>query len=142
MMSCFIQQFYQLSEHALLANNVYISNSKVVHLLPTSKAHKGPIRQTVYLYKQPNIACPVAAFSVYARARPPWGGQFFIKVDGNPLNSGDLSNMLHCLSEFLNLPHKHFKPHSLRIGSSSHLHLLGVPVHKIKELGQWSSNPF
>ena len=112
-----------LSEHALLANNVCISNTRVVCLLPTSKTHKGPIPQMVHLYKQPNIACLVSAFSEFARVRPPWLGQFFIKVDGNPLNSGDLANMLCCLSEFLNLPHQHIKLHSLRIRGSSHLHL-------------------
>ena len=36
------------SEHALAANNVYISNTKVVCLLPTSKAHKGPVPQSVH----------------------------------------------------------------------------------------------
>ena len=30
------------SEHALLASNIYISSTKVVCLLPTSKAYKGP----------------------------------------------------------------------------------------------------
>ena len=129
-----------LSEHALLATNMYISSTKVVCLLPTSKAHKGPFPQSVYLYKQPNVACQVTAFVQYAKVRPPKGGQFFIKVDGNPINRGDLDNILHRLSELLHLPHQHFKSHSLRIGRSSHLHLSGVPVQKIKEIGRWSSN--
>ena len=57
------------SEHALLASNVYISSTKVVCLLPTSKAYKGPVMQSVHLYKQPNIACPVTEFANYAKAR-------------------------------------------------------------------------
>ena len=105
-----------LLEHVLIATNMYISSTKVVCLLPTSKAHKGPIPQLVYLYKQ--------------------------QVDFTPINSGDLANMLCRLSEFLNLPHQLFKPHSLRISGSSHLHLSGVPVHKIKEIGRWSSDAF
>ena len=130
------------SKHALTATNIYISSTKVVCLLPTSKAHKGPVPQPIHLYKQPNIACPVTAFIEYAEVRPHKGGQFFIKVDGTPINSGDLANTLHRLSEFLNLPYQHFKPHSLRIGGNSHLHLCGVLVHKIKEIGQWSSDAF
>ena len=85
---------------------------------------------------------PGVSFIKYANVQTPNGGQFFIKVDGTPISSGDLANMLHRLLEFLNLPHQHFKPHSLRIGGSSHLHLLGVPVHKIKEIGRWFSDAF
>ena len=70
------------------------------------------------------------------------GGQFFIKVDGTPINSGDLANTLCRLSEFLNLLDQHFKPYSLRIGGSSYLHLSNIPVPKIKEICQWSSAAF
>ena len=38
-----------LSEHTLVSTNVYISSTKVVCLLPTSKAHKGPIPQSVHM---------------------------------------------------------------------------------------------
>ena len=38
------------SEHALVANNVHISSTKVVCLLPTSKVHRGPVPQLVHLY--------------------------------------------------------------------------------------------
>ena len=131
-----------LSEHALKSTNMYISSTKVVCYLPASKAHKGPIPQLVYLYKQPNVSCPVTALVQYAKVRPPKVGQFFIKVGSNPINSGDLANMLRRLLEFLNLPHQQFKPHSLRIGDSLHLHLSGMPVHKIKELVRWSSDAF
>ena len=130
------------SEHALLASNIYISSTKVVCLLPTSKAYKGPVLQSVHLYKQPNIACPVTAFTNYAKARSSQGEQFFIKVDGTPTTSADLANILCRLSQFLNLLHHHFKPHSLQIGGSTHLHLSGVPVHKIKEIGRWLSDTF
>ena len=124
------------SEHALAATNIYISITKVVCLLPNSKVHRGTVPQLVHLYKQPIRACPVSAFIKYAKVRPPKWGQFFIKVDGTPINNGDLANMLSRLPEFLNLPHQHFKPHSLRIGGSSHLHLSGTPVYKIKEIGR------
>ena len=139
-LSCPGEMMY--SEHALVATNIYISSTKVVCLLPTSKVHMGPVPQCVHLYKQPNRACPVTAFIKYTKVWPPKGGQFFIKVDGTPINSGYLANMLCRLSEFLNLPHQHFKPHSLRIGGSSHLHLLGVSVHKIREIGRWSFDAF
>ena len=65
------------SEHALTATNVCISSTKVVCLLPTSKAHKGPVPQSVHLYKQPNRACPVTAFIAYAKVRPPKGEAVF-----------------------------------------------------------------
>ena len=130
------------SEHALLASKVYISSTKVVCLLPMSKAHKGPVPQSIHLYKQPNLACPVTAFTNYSKIRSSQGGQYFIKVDGTPITNLDLTNILCHLSQFLNLPHHHFKPHSLRIGGSTHLHLSGVLVHKIKEIGQWSSDVF
>ena len=131
-----------LSEHALIATNVYISSTKVVCLLPTSNAHKGPVPQSVYLYKQPNVTCPVTAFGKYAKVRSPKGGQFFIKLDGMPNNSGDIANMLCRLLEFLSLPHQHFKPHSLRIGGILYLHLSREPIHKIKEIARWSSDAF
>ena len=124
-----------MSEHALVATNMYISSSKVVCLLLTSKAHKGPFPQLVYLYEQPNVSFPVPRLDLPK-------GVNFCKVDGNHINMGDLDNMLHGLSEFLDLPHQYFKPHSLRIGGSSHLHPSGVPVHKIKEIDRWSSNAF
>ena len=130
------------SEHALVATNIYISSTKVVCLLQTSKVHRGPVPQLVHLYKQPNRTCPVTAFIKYAKVQPPKGGQFFIKVDGTPINSSALTNVLCRFLEFLNLPYQHFKLHSLRIGGSSHLHLLDVPVHKIKEIGRWSSDAF
>ena len=75
------------SEHALTASNIYISSSKVVCLLPTSKTYKGPVPQLVHLYKQPNIACPVTAFIKYTKARSSKGGQFFVKVDGAPITN-------------------------------------------------------
>ena len=68
-----------LSEHALVATNLYISGTKVVCLLPTSKAHKGPVPKSVHLYKQPNIACPVNAFIQFAKIRPPKGEQFLLR---------------------------------------------------------------
>ena len=130
------------SEHALVATNIYISSMKVVCLLPTSNVHRGPLPQLVHVHKQPNRACPVTAFIKYTKVQPPKEGQFFIKVDGIPINCGDLANMLCRLLEFLNLPHQHFKLHSLRIGGRLHFHLLGIPVHKIKEIGRWSSDAF
>ena len=63
-----------LSEHALVATNKYISSTKMVCLPPTSKAHQGPVPQSVYLYKQPNVACPVTVFIPYTKVRPPKGG--------------------------------------------------------------------
>ena len=130
------------SEHALTASNIYISSSKVVWLLPTSKTYKGPVPQSIHLYKQLNKACPVTAFPKHAKARSSKGGQFFIKVDGTPITNLDLANILKRLSKFLNLLHHHVKPHLLRIGGSTHLHLSGVLVHKIKEIGYWSSDAF
>ena len=130
------------SEHALVASNVYISSTKVVCLPQTSKAHNGPVPQSVYLYKQPNRACPVSVFIKCTKVQSPKKGAIFIKVDGTPINCGNLTNMLCRLSEFLNLPHQHFKPLPLRIGGSLHLHLLSVPVHKIREIGRWSSDAF
>ena len=72
-------------EHALLASKVYISSTKVVCLLPMSKAHKGPVPQSIHLYKQPNLACPVTAFTNYSKIRSSQGGgQYFVKEDGTP----------------------------------------------------------
>ena len=129
------------SEHALLVNNVYLSDTKVVCLFPTSKAHKGPIPQTVHLYRQPNLACPVTAMINYSKVCSPKAGQYFIKVDGTPITNADLANILRCLSQFLDLPHHHFKPHSLCIGGSTHLHLSRILVHKIRKLGSGLQMP-
>ena len=130
------------SEHALLVQNVYFNSHKVVCFLPTSKTHSGPAPQMVQLYRQNNLTCPVSALTNYSKIRAPKPGQYFIKVDGAPVTSSDLALLLCRLAQFLGLPHQHFKPHSLRIGGSTHLHLSGVPVHKIKEMGRWSSDAF
>ena len=129
-------------EHALLIQNVYFNQDKVVCFLPTSKTHKGPIPQMVQLYRQHNLTCPVLAMTNYSKIRAPKPGQYFIKIDGTPVTSSDLVLLLCRLAQFLGLPHQHFKPHSLRTGGSTHLHLSGVPVHKIKEIGRWSSDAF
>ena len=52
-------------EHALLIQNVYFNQDKVVCFLPTSKSHKGPIPQMVQLYRQPNLTCLVSAVANY-----------------------------------------------------------------------------
>ena len=77
------------SEHALVGTYVYISNTKVVCLLPTSKAHRGSVPHSVHLYKQPNRACPVSTCIEYSKVQPPKGRKLFIKVDGTPINSGE-----------------------------------------------------
>ena len=130
------------SEHALLVQNVYFAQDKVVCFLPTSKTNKGPIPQTVHLHKQPNLMCPVSAMINYSKIRALKAGQYFIKEDGASIANSDLASILHHLAQFLGLPHHHFKPHSLHIGGSTHLHLSRVPVHKIKEIGCWSSDVF
>ena len=81
------------SNHALLVNNIYLSATKVVCFLPTSKAHKGPTPQIVHLYKQPNLACPVTAMAKYSKVWSPQQGQYFVKVDGTPITNSDLANI-------------------------------------------------
>ena len=130
------------SDHALSVHNVYFNRDKVVCFLPTSKAHRGPVPQVVQLDRQNSSACPVSAMTNYSKIRSPMAGQFFIKVDGTPVTSSDFSLLLSRLAQFLGLPSHQVKPHSLRIGGSTHLHLSGVPVSTIKERGRWSSNAF
>ena len=62
----------------------------------------------------------------------------FVKLDGSPLFTKDVANILMQLALFLNLLHNLIKPHSLRIRGSTHLHLQGWPHEVIQERGCWS----
>ena len=107
------------SEHALVATNVYISSTKVVCLLPTSKVHRGLVPQSVHFYKQPNIACPVTAFIKYAKVQPPKGGAIFHKLTTPTFQTAFPEDRGQLISSF--------------IGCSS---------SQIKEIGRWSSDAF
>ena len=67
--------------------------------------------------------------------RPQVGGPLFVKLDGSPVFSKDVANILTQLALFLNLPHNLIKPHSLRIGGLTHLHLQGLPHEVIQKKG-------
>ena len=58
-----------------------------------------------------------------------------MKLDGSPVFSKDVANILTQLALFLNLPHNLIKPHSLRIGGLTHLHLQGLPHEVIQKKG-------
>ena len=69
-------------------------------------------------------------------------GTTFCELDCSPIFAKDVANILIQLALFLNLPHNLIKPHSLRIGGLTHLHLQGLPHEVIQKWGRWSSDMF
>ena len=129
------------SEHAITVNNVHTGATKASIILPLSKANHTSMLQQVTV-NVTNTACPVTALTTNAKSCPPKPGQFFIKLNGSPVLQQDIASILTKLANFLNLPHQLIKLHSLRIGGSTLLYLLGHDLQYIQQKGRWASQAF
>ena len=114
------------SQHVLLLQGVQLQSHRVV-LTPNSlKANKSHNPEVITLLTQEHSPCPVKLIWDYAKIRPQVAGPFFLQSDNSPLQYSDLASIIHLLTQFLELPYQYFKPHGLRIGGTTQLHLSGV----------------
>ena len=130
-----------MSEHVILTENVHISTNKAIIILPTSKANRIHSAQHIMLTSQ-STACPIKALTAHALICLKRPGHFFIRLSGNPVLTQDIAHILSKLSSFLKLPKQLIKPHSLHIGWSTHLYLMGHSLKNIQDKGRWSSQAF
>ena len=121
-----------MSEHLILAENVHIGTNKMVIILPTSKANGTHNAQHITLTSQ-STTCPIKALTAYTLIHPRRPGQFFIRLSGNPILTQDIVHILNKLSSFLKLPQQLIKLHSLCIGWSNHLYLMGYSLKYIQD---------
>ena len=115
---------------------------RVVITLNSSQANKSPNPEVITLLAQENSPYPVKLIWDYAKIRLHIVGLFFLRVDNSPLQYSDLATVIHKLAQFLELPHQYFKPHRLRIGRATQLHLSGARPWDIQQMGRRSSRAF
>ena len=80
----------------------------------------------ITLLAQEHSPCLVKLILDYAKIRPHIAGPFFLWSDNFPLQYSDLASIIHLPAQFLELPHQYFKPHGLRVGGATQLHLSGA----------------
>ena len=115
-----------MSEHAILAENVYIDTNKAVIILPTSKANHTCTAQHITINSY-STACPIKALTAYALICPKRPGQFFIRLSGNPVLTQDIAYILNKLSAFLNLARKLINcTHCASVGQCTYISLVIV----------------
>ena len=86
--------------------------------------------------------CPVIALADYLRIHPRSQGSLFLWEDGKPLLKEQfVLGVRTALAEAGRNPSL-FAGHSFRIGAATTAAAAGVPSHKIKHLGRWSSDAY
>ena len=130
------------SQHVLLVQGVQLQMHQVVITLNSSKANKSSNPEVITLLAQEDSLCPIKLIWDNAKIRPHIAGPFFLRVDNSPLQYSHLTTIIHKLAQFLELPHQYFKPHGLRIGGATWLHLSRAPPWDIQQIGRWSSRAF
>ena len=123
------------SQHSITVDNMHVSASRIIVVLLTSKANCTHIAQQIVIDKHYSNFCPVELLQNFLSIRPQVRGPLLVKLNGSPLFAKDVANILMQLALFLNLPHNLIKPHSLRIGGLTHLHLQGLSHKVIQERG-------
>ena len=78
----------------------------------------------------------------YLKVRPVVKGPLYLDSDGIPVQYQTVLKLFQTLTEFLDLPVDRYKPHSLRIGTTTELHVRGYSNKVIQERGRWSSKAF
>ena len=129
------------SPHVIKAENVYFVEHQLQVHLKSSKSHRGPGSQVVTIDKQPGV-CPVTDLRLYLTVQPWILGALYRKQSGLPVQYNDFLRLMNNLATFCDLPKDRFKPHSLRIGSTTHLHLQGYESQVLQRRGRWSSKAF
>ena len=122
--------------------SVQLQAHRVVLTLNSSKANKSHNLEVITLLAQEHSPCSVKLIWDYMKIRPQIAGPFFLQSDNPPLQYSDLASIICLLAQFLELPHQYFKPHRLRIGGATQLHLSGAHPRDIQQMGHWSSGAF
>ena len=132
---------FTYSPHVIRIENVYFQDGSITLLFPSSKAHNKPFPQKVEVRPQPQH-CPVQYLRNYLQQRPSGSGALFVKDSGLPVQYPQVLSLFEQLAFFIDLPPECYKPHSLRIGATTELHVLGFSNVIIQERGRWSSQAF
>ena len=114
--------------------NVWFQNGDVVLYFSSSKTHQYPMSQAITIKPHPNN-CPVCLLRDYLKVRPVVTGPLYLTSEGIPVQYQTVLKLLQTLSEFLDLPVDRYKPHSLRIGATTELHVQGYSNKVIQERG-------
>ena len=132
---------FTYSPHVIRVENVWFVDGNVVLYFPSSKTHQYPNCQSVSVKPHP-VNCPVNQLRQYLKIRPMVTGPLYLASDGIPVQYQTVLKLFQVLAEFLNLPVDRYKPHSLRIGAMTELHVHGYSDKVIQERGRWSSKAF
>ena len=132
---------FMYSPHVIRVENVWFQNGDVVLYFSSSKTHQYPTWQTITIKPHPNN-CPVHLLRDYLKVRPVVTGPLYLTSEGIPVQYQTVLKLFQALSEFLDLPVDRYKPHSLRIGAMTELHVQGYSNKVIQERGRWSSKAF
>ena len=127
--------------HVIKVEHTFFVHQNVHLYLHSSKTNNSPFPQRVVVAPQQGI-CPVADLHIYLQVRPCISGALFRKENGLPVHYHKLLSLRDKLAKFLDLPTDRFKPHLLRIGATTDLHLKGYSPKVIKKRGRWSSAAF
>ena len=129
---------FTYSPHVVRIENVFFDNGAVIIFLPTSKAHNKNFEQRIRVPNQRGH-CPVSYLIDYLKVRPFALGSLFVKQDNMLIQYNAVLTLFQDLTQFLDLPTHHYKPHSLRIGVTTELHIKGFTNQVIQSRGRWSS---
>ena len=132
---------FTYSPHVIRVENVYLHEGSISLLFPSTKAHNKPFPQKVEVHPCQQH-CPVQYLKDYLQLRPPGPGALFVKDNGIPIQYPQVLALFEQLAFFLDLPPQCYKPHSIRIGATTELHVLGFSNVIIQERGRWSSQAF
>jgi len=124
----------QFSHVTLRKNSVHIS----LHHHKTNKSNK-PI--TIILPSQPHF-CPVKALRTYISLRGTKPGPLFTLADRSALTQSKFRNHFNALLQFIKLPPKFYKFHSIRIGACTQAVLSGKSEQDIMLMGRWKSRAY
>ena len=108
--------------------------------LHTFKHAKHPIAVKIPVEYSQN--CPVAALLDFLHLRGHHGGLLFVQENGKPVTRDFVAAKIKDLISALGKDASHFNTHSLRIGRTTDMSLIGVPEHIIKQTGRWRSDAY
>ena len=126
---------FTYSPHVIRVENVWFHNGNVVLYFPSSKTHQYPNTQSVTVQPHPNN-CPVCQLMEYLKLRLVVKGPLYLTSEGIPVQYKTVLKLFQSLTTFLDLPVDRYKPHSLRIGATTKLHVHGYSNKVIQERGR------
>lgn len=133
-------QFPWGAPHALLVNNIVVTNAGLVITINSTKSRSKPYTVTIPRLQTQQF-CPVHAWSWYVHCvAPPLSGPAFVLYDRSPLSSKMVvSFMKAALSRDPTRDVSHITLHSLRRGAAQDADRAGVDNQLIMKRGAWSS---